>query len=281
MSIFDTWPPVAGAHQRLCVHGALVRLRPVLHAGADPGGYLRSYWEQLDAVPEARDLAAWRGGLARFEARADGTPLPLAALRALPAVGDEGLDLVCIAALPEEDPRFGDLFAGLQEDPARRRPTAGLLAAMTGLPDGAGRVRRLVAAGVLEVEDASAAEPDRTVRPTPGLWALARGEDPGLPWWRLRRPVEPAALVAPAGLRERLARLPDALRAGPTDTVIVRGPATTGRHTLLDVLARDLGLRGVDLDPAALQDERRRAIPALAAAGAALPIVLLDPARAA
>ena len=54
MSIFDTWPPVAGAHQRLCVHGALVRLRPVLHAGADPGGYLRSYWEQLDAVPEAR-----------------------------------------------------------------------------------------------------------------------------------------------------------------------------------------------------------------------------------
>ena len=190
--------------------------------------------------------------------------------------GADGVDLLCVAALSEEDPRFGDLFAGLQEDPGRRRPTAALLAAMMG--GDSGRVlRELLAAGVLVADDPGVPEPDRTLRPAPGVWSLARGDDPGLPWWRLREPLDPALLIAGPALLEQLERLPAALAAGPAGTVVVRGQATTGRRSLLRALAHRLGMRVAELDPAALEDGRRRHVAALAALSGALPVCVLDP----
>jgi hypothetical protein len=273
MSIFDTWPARPAEHHRLCVYGALVAVRGVLRPATDPGGYLSAYWEELDAVPEARDRAAWRAGLRRFEQRAT-AHLPLVGLREL--VGADGVDLLCVAALSEQDARFGDLFAGLQEDAGRRRPTAALLGAMTG--SGSERVlRELLAGGVLVAEDADAPEPDRTLRGAPGIWALARGDDPGLPWWRLRAPLDPEALIAGGELLEQLSRLPAALAVAPSLTAVVRGPATTGRRSLLRALAHRLGLRVAEVDATALEDGRRRHLAALAALSGALPVCVFDP----
>jgi len=276
MSLFDTWQVGPAEHHRLCLYGTLIALRGVLRPETDPGGYLRAYWEQLDGVPEAGDREAWRAAMARYEARAP-IHLPLAALRAQPGVGPDGLDLLCATALSEEDARFGDLFAGLQADPERRRPTASLLAAM--MPSDVGRpaLRALAGAGVLVAEDPDAPEPDRTLRPAPGVWELARGDDPALAWWRLREPVDPADLIAGPELHERLERLPAALAGGRITTVVIRGQATTGRRTLLRVLAHRLGRRVAELHPDALGDGRRRHVAALAALSGALPVCVLDP----
>ena len=72
MSIFETWQAGPAEHHRLCVYGALVALRGVLRPATDPGGYLSAYWDELDAVPEARDArrlarghAALRGARGR------------------------------------------------------------------------------------------------------------------------------------------------------------------------------------------------------------------------
>lgn len=247
----------AREHHRLCLFGALVRLRPQL---PDPEGWLDGYWRQLDAHPAGRDLAAWRAALER----ADRPGLPLVRLRAL--VGHDGLELLLAAGLVEEDQRFAELFAALQDDPARRRPSVGLLAALAGGEDPVGTLGRLAALGLLVADDPSPGTPgpDRVLRPADGVWALARGDDDP----RLAPAVDPADLVVAPEVRARLERLdPAALGA-----VVVRGPATTGRRTLLATLAHRLGRRVLRVE--ALHP----GVGALATLAHAVPVVALDPA---
>ena len=131
---------------------------------------------------------------------------------------------------------------------------------------------------MLVAEDPDAPEPDRTLRPCPGVWETARGGSGGPAWWRPADALAPEHLVAPDALRARLELLAEALAAGAAHTIVVRGPATTGRRTVLRVLAHRLALRAADVDPEVLADERRLSVGVLAAMSDSLPICGLDPA---
>src|SRR5262249_8399439 len=144
-----------------------------------------------------------------------------------------------------------------------------------------GAVRQLLRLGLLEPETTEGPRTGWTVRPPAVLWDALRGEldtEPA-PWLRherredLRRPDD-LRLDEAAGARA--ARVPAALFSGNLRTIVVRGHARSGRRTLLGAIAREIGLDLLEVEAAAVADERWRLVGPLATVLRALPVCALD-----
>jgi len=293
-SVLADVPRTAAEHLRLALFGVVAHLIEVCGEG-DQAETLTAHpflADYADAIASRLDnidwtSAAWRSALMAWEAgRAGSAPAGLPLVR-LFAAGLTRLDLELLLAvgLPEEDPRFCDLFE--QQTGRERRPTAGLLLAWWRADaDGGDRVESvrhailgLVRTGLVQVLNPQAPRSEWTLAVADPLWDSLRGVAPQAPGLRL---IEPQALlsladyIAPPEVAAAGWQLPLLLADQPAQALVVRGPRHNGRKTLLGAVARALG-RGVLLtDARVLEDERRWALlGALAVTLDALPVVEL------
>jgi hypothetical protein len=223
-------------HFKLHCYSAVLRLRGVLPGVEEELPFLHGYYDELDAV--GLDAAGWSRAVAEWERDAR-VRLPLASLREAAALDDDALSLLFIAGLPDEDPRFAELFSALNGTPSRGRPTAALLHGWLGLGGARVALRRLFELGLVKIDDELLLVP-------PLVWSALRGETPARPatWAR----VHPAAdapqldeLILPVELSDVVARVHAAVAATNARAIVVRGPARSGRRTLLRALARSRG----------------------------------------
>lgn len=285
---FADTPATPAGHFRLALFGVIAHLIEA-SAGGDRDALRAAHPFLLDYADEiARRLgradasaARWRRALEAWERSADAS-LPL---RALCAAGVSRLELELLLAvgLPEEDPRFSDLFE--QATGRVRRPTAGLLLAWWRLDDAGDdrvdEVRRgilaLVRSGLLQVLNPDAPRSEWSLAVAAPLWDALRGEPPAMPWLHHIKsgdllPFE--RYLAPPAVLRIAAELPRLLAERPAQLLVVRGARQNGRKTLLGTVARALGKGLVVAPDAILDDEPRwRLFGALAVALDALPVL--------
>jgi hypothetical protein len=258
-AVFERWPFLAGYNNQLVAQGLAGR----------PAADAPLLWKQT--------IEAWEHGVAGH--------LPLRALRDRLALEHEGLVLLMLAAVVDEDPRFAAVFEHLQGD-GRVRPASSLLRcwyddAETAV-DGRAAVRRLLAGGLLTTAGATTLDAPLQV---PAVIADAmRGHTPdepiaGLRFRSIDRLLSLDVFIAPGDLRLRVSRLAALLQAGDAPAVVIRGPDGSGRRTLAGAIARAMGRAALFVDTsgaAARRDDDWRLVKALAAMTTALPIVSLD-----
>ena len=284
-------PRTAAEHLRLALFGVIAHLietcaedGPVAALAAYP--FLADYADEIAARLGAADWTAadWQGALADWESTTDAAGLPLARLLAA-GLSRLDLELLLTVGLPEEDPRFGDLFE--QQTGRERRPTAGLLLAWWRI-DAAGadrveEVRRailgLVRTGLVQVLNPEAPRSEWSLAVADPLWDSLRGAPPEAPGLRLH-PAETllalADFIAPPAVAAACRQLPLLLADQSAHTLVVRGPRHNGRKTLLGAVARALGQGLLLADARVLEDERRwTLLGALAVTLGALPVVEL------
>jgi hypothetical protein len=236
--------------------------------------------QELSCEEAAR---AWLEALREWEETAE-THLPLRALRDDAGLGHEALTLLLCVGLSEEDARFGALFAAMQDNPAQRRPTTGLLDAWWRASDEEDEaracLRRLYELGLVATLDADAPRAERAWSAPEPLWDALRGEASATlaPWLSYRARAELLTfdeLVIADETRRQLEALPSLLTSG--EALVVRGPRHNGRRTALGALARALGCGLLEVsEMSKAGDERWRLVGSLATALRALPVVVLD-----
>ena len=248
----DALPRTAESHFRLHIYGAVLHLRARLPEPDDDNGlgFLLGYYEALDAAgfatPGPQADARWRAAVQKWEASAPGH-LPLRALRQSSGLDDLALTLLFTAGLVEEDLRFGMLFEALCGVPGDQRPTFGLLGSWSA--DGHAReaLGALLELGLLNATEPDAPRPRQGLQVPAILWDAIRGANPAAAWVRHRpAPQLPHLHDLVLGERDRqtLARVPALIARSPSRTVIIRGPQSSGRRTLLAAIAR-AGGRGL------------------------------------
>jgi AAA+ superfamily predicted ATPase len=267
------------SHFRLHLYGAVLHLRTRLPL--EEVEFLHAYHDELDAAGYGArgDPAGWWREVARWEREAAGH-LPLRALRDAAGLDSVALCVLFTVGLPDEDPRFGALFAALEVAAAGGRPVAGLIAPWWGEPARfRTALRRLVRLGLVEAVDPDVPQAEWALRAAPAIWDVARGEclDQPTPWARYRPPERlvgrDEAILAPDAERA-VGVLPGLLDADGPQPLIVRGPRRSGRRTTIGALARALGRGVLEItDPARLDG---MAGP-LATALDAVPVIALEP----
>jgi hypothetical protein len=283
---FTGLPPTPANHFRLHFYGAVEQLRRWLPEPEDGLGFLRAYYQQLpDGWPPgsaADQSARWWQALLAWERDAPGH-LPLRALREAAGLDPLALTLLFAVGLPEEDGRFGALFDALQGTSGLRRPTAGLLGSWWDGGADPAAVRAALAGllelGLVEVADPEPPRSEWVLRVSSPAWDAARGDQA-----RRREPaashrpadelVAVADLIAPEALAARLAALPGLFVGGRARTLLVRGPRSSGRRTMVGAVAHQLG-RGLLLVDS-VEDLAAWAGP-VATLLAAVPVVVLNP----
>jgi hypothetical protein len=220
-------------HFRLHVYDAIAALRAQLPEPDDDNGlrFLSGYYAQLDGTKP--------GAVERWEESAD-VHLPVRALRAAYGLTPVALTLLFTVGLAEEDARFGALFEALNGIPGETRPTLGLLSTWSEDDEARDALASLLESGLIEAANADAARQRRALQVPSVLWDALRGRTPAgyTPPERARR-LE--GLRLPDDVAAALARVPQLLDDQP---LVVRGPRTSGRHTVIAAVARALG-RGV------------------------------------
>ena len=285
-------PYTAPEHFRLALLGVIAHLLEV-YADGDPAEalaahpFLTDYADAIGSqlgVPEWT-VAAWRAALADWEGAGPAERLPLARLRAA-GLNDLELELLLVVGLPEEDPRFSDLFE--QATGRERRPTAGLLLAWWRAgghgEDRVEAVRRavlgLVRTGLLQVLNPDAPRSEWTLAVADPLWDSLRGAPPALPWLKHTPSADLLPLadfIAPSEVTRACGQLPRLLADRPAQVLVVRGPRHNGRRTLLGAVARALGKGLLAADAVALEDAQRWSLlGALAVTHDALPVIALE-----
>jgi ATPase family protein associated with various cellular activities (AAA) len=236
----------------------------------------------IGGVEASEAPAHWLRAVAAWEA-ATASHLPLRALREAAALDADAMALLMTIGLPDEDPRFGEVFDLLQGEIGMKRPTAGLLASWW---DGAGgaapartHVRRLQELGLIQPLTVTGPRSEWAFQVPASIWEAARGD-----WYAepagglLHTPPGELALadevIATPDLHASLARLPVLVAAGECDALIVRGPRHNSRGTIAGALARALG-RGL-VETRGLDEERWRTLGPLATLLHAMPLLRLD-----
>ncbi len=223
--------------------------------------------------------------LVQFEAEYFGH-LPLRALREQLAVTGRSLDLLLAAGLIEEDIRFGSLFAALQDPLPTRAPCLGILSWLLG-PEEDGEqpiwraAEELVRQGLLLIQRGEGAvRLEWTVRVPMPVWDAMHG-------LRLERPSERitlqtstvfpdlADLILPAGLHERIRRVPAMVAQGELNTLVLRGMTGAGRRTTLGAIAKALGRDVLLCESETLSEDERKLLGPLATLTHALPVLRL------
>ena len=287
---FSNVPHTAMEHFRLALFGVVAHLIETCVDG-DRAAALETYPFLADYVDELAtrlgysdpSSAQWRTALIAWENTVT-TKLPLLALLWV-GLSRLELELLLVAGLQEEDPRFSDLFE--QATGGERRPTAGLLLAWWRCDedeqDRADVVRRsirnLVSAGLLQVLNPDAPRSEWTLIVVPPLWDALRGEPPALPWLRHKTKTDLLPLPDYKAVPSVLAicrQLPQLLSAQAEQMLIVRGPRQNGRKTLLGALAHSLDKDLLIFNASVLDDDKHwRLFGALAVVLDALPVIEL------
>ena len=240
----------------------------------------------LAGRPASDAPAVWRQMIEDWERRAgSGIHLPLRALRDRLGLAHEGLVLLMLAALVDEDAQFGAAFAQLQGE-GRTRPTGWLLRSWldSGNSDARGRaaVRRLLHGGLIRTTGGG--DPDAPVEVPLAIAEAMRGQPADEPAARTRHvPVERLLplerFIGATEVRLRASRLAALLRTGDVPAVVIRGPQGSGRRTLAGAIAREMGRAALQVDATVRCDEQTwRPLGALAALTEAVPVVSFDPA---
>ncbi|WP_051361954.1 ATP-binding protein [Solimonas soli] len=262
----------AAEHFRLCYIGAVAQLIESYapgdaQAAAARYPFLADYQMEIEchvgatatpALDWARRLREWEADAADF--------LPLRALREQGGLSELELGLLLTAGLNEEDARFGELFDS--DRSGARRPTPGLLMAWWRLcGDGSdhveavrGGVQRLIAMGLLQNLAPEAPRMEWPLAVPVALWDAMRGTHDLLRGARFvarERCLPLARYLAPDELAATLLELPQALGAGSSRCLLVRGPEHNGRKTLIGGVARALHKNLLLLPPPAAGDEER------------------------
>jgi len=203
------------------------------------------------------------------------------AASAVCGTGFAGRLALVLAGLPEEDSRFGGLFAALQAPLGRRRPCAELLDQVFGE---AALAERLAGAGWLLLQPAQAARAERLAQVPEALWRVLRGDVKATFSFAPGLRLQPAAgagawdeLAVPADLLASLRALPPLLGRGELHAVALRaGPGGDGARAAA-ALAGAFGRGLLVIDTAAVAAADLALAGPLAAATGALPLCLLDP----
>jgi hypothetical protein len=281
-------------HFDLYVGLALLRLReqlPGLDEAMSEGGgfaFLQPYYRDLtaaSALDAARaDWLGWTQAIDRFE-EATTDRLPIRAIRQAAGLDHLALSLLFVAGLVDEDARFGSLFHALQPE-GLHRPSASLLcgwAATTAQRQAARRaVSQLCAHAILEPATGDWHSGGLSLQPAAALWAVLRGDLPDevAPWARYRSAESAMALgdlVLPAATLGRLRLVPELLDRHISRALVVRGPRSSGRATVLRAIARELGRGTLEVDATTTGDSRWRLLGPMAAALNVMPVVRLAP----
>ncbi|MFD8778373.1 ATP-binding protein [Streptomyces sp. NPDC059916] len=255
--------------------------------------FLSRYIEELAGTSLAGHTAAeamghWEQGLEEWE-RSSPVRLPLCDLRRAAGLDRLALTLLFAVGLVEEDPRFGLLAEALSGVPGQRRLPAAVLAGWTDFQrrDAVHRSLGLLRDATL-VEPAGGERDDGLgLRPTTAVWEVVRGgvlgrAVPGVTLLEPDRLPSLEELVIPDDVRQRLHTLASLVTETAGDRavrgVVVRGPESGGRKTVLKALARSLG-RGVLLCEGleSPDDPRWRLVGPLATLFGAMPLVPLAP----
>lgn len=268
MTPFADLPRTPQEHFKLHCYAAIMRLRGLLPGAEEELPFLRGYYDELDAV--GFDAAQWYTAVAEWERNAH-TRLPLSALREGAALDDDALALLFVAGLPDEDPRFAELFEALSGAPGRRYPTSALMHSWLGIDDARVALRRLQELGLLEPGD-------EEVRVPPLVWSALRGETAARPApWACVHAADDALpladLILPPELHDVVGRVGDAVEAAGARAVVVRGPARSGRRTILRAVARSLGCGALEVAGSDVEWPR---VGVLATLLGALPLVALE-----
>ena len=196
--------------------------------------------------------------------------------------------MLTAAGLIEEDIRFGSVFAALQEPLASRRPCFGLLGWLLAddslRPDDVvHRCSRLARAGLLVVDNPADPRSEWVARlPVAIADLLGRGvlAPASLPTTLELRSagsfVPLDQVVVPSELGDRLPNIVELLDRGAVRTLVVRGPESSGRLTLLGAIAARLG-RDVLVHQGAIGDEGWQLLGPLAALSGAMAVTVATP----
>jgi hypothetical protein len=282
---FSELPPGPATHFRLQFYGALLRLRARLPETTERSelGFLADYFDELAAAGFGEraesEHARWRSVLDEWESHdAVGCHLPLRALRSAFGLEPLALDLLVTAGLVDEDARFGGLFEAMN-GLAEPRPTVGLLATWTADDTAREALHELLATGLLETPDPRVPRSRWPLQVPVPLWdALRGGRTAAITGGvRFRAPGELPALrdlVLPSELGDAVRRAAELLGQSRPRPLVVRGPPSSGRHTIVAAIAHELGLGLLEIEEpdVALYEGP------LASALHALPVVSLDPA---
>ena len=284
----------ATGHFRLYIHGTiLIVLQRLGETLEGPAGVMNKFPFLLDLMEwlgqagfRWNEPAAIDDWFTRLDAWEKETPghLPLRELRRVSGRGHAGLTMLLATALPEEDPRFGDVYGYLQGQTQPAPPPTGLLNAWwrdLPLPDAStASVRQLQQLGFVRVT------PGATSR---HLWPV---HVPALLWDALSEvtaafstdgyaycpcPAMAPNLVVDEATRIALEKLPDLIATGSVGTVVIRGPRTNGRRQFLRALAHRLGRGVLEITlPPKPDDPRWSLFGPLATVLHALPLVVCD-----
>ncbi|HEX2222604.1 MAG TPA: hypothetical protein VHN15_00205, partial [Thermoanaerobaculia bacterium] len=236
---------------------------------AEPAGMPR--WAVASARPEAAEATEALDGLARAlatrqaESEGRGVALRLAELARRFGLSRQEVDVLLIALAPEVDLRYERLFAYLQDDVTKRRPSVDLalnllcpdleakLAARVHFGDHAPLVRHRL---IRLFDDPSRPQPPLLARylkveERVAAWLLG-ADDLDARLAPFARRVEPAARLAGLVLPEEWKRRVLAL-AGPeaeSAVLYLQGPYGVGKESLAEALCaeRGIGLLVVELD---------------------------------
>lgn len=200
-----------------------------------------------DAEGEVRRLEHALAGLRRAAAVAPTRTLRL--MRAL-SMSTLELDLVLLAALPEETSLFGALFALLVGQAGVRRPTVQLALNFCAAPEQREAALRalcagqLVHSGLLRLEPAEAPLADRMLCLAPEVWPALCGVDAVDPLLRPLLQTAPPVLtppILPARQASEVEALAQLLATGALQRVVISGPPGSGRRTVARWLAARAG----------------------------------------
>lgn len=217
--------------------------------------FLRNYDDQL-AGREPDELADedaadwWKENLSAWEKNVF-VRLPLRDLREKFALGFSAVIRFITIGLVEEDARFGAVFEYLNESSEEKRLTFGTYNDWRREENqGASahsELYKLENLGLLHFGGTENPRSEWTLQVNTMPWDILRGEEDFRPPDRLKfvgAEHLPAAdaLILPDALRGQLNALPKLFERGDINCVVVRGANRNSRKTILDALAKSLGL---------------------------------------
>jgi hypothetical protein len=254
---FDELRRTPANHFRLHAYGAVLALRALVsEPDVDDGlAFLAGYYEQLDELGPSESASWWARVLA-WESEAT-SHLPLQAMRAAYGLNPLALTLLFTAGLVDEDPRFGRLFESMNGIAGANLPSLPLLAGWADDESARDALHVLLDVGLLEPANADSSSRRWELQVPPVLWDTMHGRRPrALGGWAHYRPSEElpelGTLVFPDDVADALARVPKLLGQAEPRPIVVRGPRSSGRHTVVAAAAKALGLGLLELrDPTA------------------------------
>lgn len=255
----------ATPHQHFVLHlfAAVFRLiNHVRRLGGNSGAELESIFEQYpflagyfgEMLAHMPDDTTWEAGAAWWEQQITTWEAPHAANLPFCALTTEGnvdfsgrLTLVLVG-LVEEDSRFGTLFAALQAPLVQRCPCLELVGHIMGESTAVNPWRTcqpLLKAGLLAADYQEAPRSEWVLRVPGPVWDALRGDGASpIPHCTYDPPAafpDITGLILPQSFRQQVAQLPDLLRRGQAQTVILRGTPGSDRLQVAGAVAQALG----------------------------------------